>query len=110
MGPSLKTCRTCAAFRLDCNVLIVEGVEVLNGQSFWHTQLRPDMIFGKDFLRTTVFSRSQDPKRSFRPVFPDRPDRSGGAPGTETMRQEPAQVTRAERFCVGIGSRPVPPL
>src|SRR5262249_34413908 len=48
MGPSWTTCRTCAAFRLDCNVLIVEGVEFLNGQSFWHTQLRPDMIFGKD--------------------------------------------------------------
>jgi len=26
------------------------------------------------------------------------------------MRQEPAQITRAERSCAGIGSRPAPPL
>ena len=54
-----------------------------------------------------------DPKRSFRLFRLTVQDGSGGAPhivGTETMRQEPAQVTRTERFCGGIRTRPAPPL
>jgi len=59
------------------------------------------------------FFNSIDPKRSFRLFCLTVQDGSGGAPhivGTKTMRQEPAQVTRTERFCGGIRSRPAPPL